>query len=981
MQREINGRNVIRRVLQLITLAAVLIAGFNIGRPYHSPVPWTRSWKSPSCYDESDNGIKVVIDDQRSRASIIDADDRLSGVIENSPGTRQISLGLAARTDGQYVYITNNTALGETTAIETESILQYDLHGSYCDTVARIRWPEDDLHQTPGIRDFYFDDSGNLRIIIAEDDRIELCSAGDSRNIVSDQELTFPGEEIYRCSYSEERNCLVVSMISGDIYTYDGSTVKKVYTYDGKHLINCAVMGNDGRIYASDSNDDSVFTVDESGKLELRVSNVDCAFLSAGDSRIVFCDEVTHVFQSLDLSDAGVTVLSKVPFSAGFIFRYTVITLAYVWLTAGMLFFLIRWQIGRRQKSRDEGKQSVFTMNKAIVFMLISATIVMCSFIIYYTGKNRADAAADETRIAGFFSQNSEKTFGRTLAEARDRGSITDTDYLSVRNYLDDYWKASVRNNISSYYFLELLHGDELYVFADSTGHYQPGTAFEPVKGNEEKEKAVFGKEVIHASNHGTWNSYDYAVAPVFDGSGTVVGVIEIGTYAGTFNRKQLKDIVSIILMGLTFLMGSIIFMDEFYKTKTALRQIRKESSKERMQDLIRPLSFFYFLGISLDRLLIVIILRNLPAGNGAAGSGIRPYIFTAGISAIGLLGVPVGRVLLRKHHISRMLQVLFAAAAGSAICTGVALILHSFILYLLFESLFSLIQVIVFTVFRFMPTIYEDENNRHKMFGSITGARSVVFVLGSALGGYLAQYLGYQAVYFASAAVLVIPMTVSVLAIGDIGMVDRQIAGKKGDISISVLTRFLFSPKGALPVLLTMIMVLAASGYRMYLFPVYSQSLGYDLTSVSNVVVIATAIAVIFDDFNQTAARKIGQAKAYFYIMISMAAIMIFSVYNASYGWSIFFVIFSLVTDGICVSFEGGFLLERAGKMKVPEPVCMSIRTGADSAVRVVSPVLFGWMLMSEYSYSFACLIMAAALIVSGLLFTLLTKQRKHPA
>jgi hypothetical protein len=110
---------------------------------------------------------------------------------------------------------------------------------------------------------------------------------------------------------------------------------------------------------------------------------------------------------------------------------------------------------------------------------------------------------------------------------------------------------------------------------------------------------------------------------------------------------------------------------------------------------------------------------------------------------------------------------------------------------------------------------------------------------------------------------------------------------------------------------------------------------------------------------------------------MFSMAGIMIFSVYNASYGWSIFFVIFSLATSEICVSFEGGFLLDRAAKMNVPEPMCLSIRQGADSTVRVISPVLFGWMLTSAHAYSFACLFMAAALIVSGLLFSVLTRRQ----
>lgn len=48
------------------------------------------------------------------------------------------------------------------------------------------------------------------------------------------------------------------------------------------------------------------------------------------------------------------------------------------------------------------------------------------------------------------------------------------------------------------------------------------------------------------------------------------------------------------------------------------------------------------------------------------------------------------------------------------------------------------------------------------------------------------------------------------------------------------------------LPILLGACMISLIIGYPTYLFPLYAQSLGYDLVSIANVLAIASAISSI---------------------------------------------------------------------------------------------------------------------------------------
>lgn len=76
----IKGRLSIRQILLIaVTVLALIVVGLTIGKPYHSPIPWSRTWNSLVGYTDSHTGASIVMDDGRQRISILDANGKLSG--------------------------------------------------------------------------------------------------------------------------------------------------------------------------------------------------------------------------------------------------------------------------------------------------------------------------------------------------------------------------------------------------------------------------------------------------------------------------------------------------------------------------------------------------------------------------------------------------------------------------------------------------------------------------------------------------------------------------------------------------------------------------------------------------------------------------------------------------------------------------------------------------------------------------------------
>lgn len=633
-------------ILIVVTVVALIISGLNIGTAYHAPIPWSQSWNAISACTDSQTGSTVVLDNERTRISILDAQGRVSGLIEGTVGGVRLNPGMVIHTDGQYVYFVNATSVTGAGDIDKESIIQCDMQGNYVATLGVKKWADGRIHSAFSIMDFAFDVNGGLVAIAAEGNHIDYCTVNDEKELVVDQTVTIPSGTVYRCNLASNQDVLAVTTDSGDVYTYDGETLNKIYTYDGDHLFNYAVMGSDDVVYASDYNNDEIYALSGTDAPELAASEIKTSFMTPGNGNIIFSDEDTQSLQRMDLDTREITGSESAQFAPLFLMRSAVISLAYLWLIGFIIFWAVRELIRRRKRSKESAGdkvQSPFTRGRAIAFMFISATIVMSSFIAYYISDHKTQTMSNLAMAATVFADNFKENYVEDLAAINSPADTNGADYQTISEYLNSYWNINLSYNFDSYYFLTRVEdSDTMVVVADGNNQYQPGTRYVTMSDNDEGIALLKG-ETVQGSGRDSWGDYDYALAPLNDQNGTLVGVIEIGVYRQEFDRGLAQNIFTVILMVLTILMGAIVLMGEMFEIRTALARLADGDKVEHILALYRPFSFFFFLCTAIDYGYQTIILQDLMTANGLTeGTFLHPIILTA-MAAGYLIGGPLG--------------------------------------------------------------------------------------------------------------------------------------------------------------------------------------------------------------------------------------------------------------------------------------------------------------------------------------------------
>jgi len=978
--------------IQILTVAALVIIGLSIGKPYYFPFFTTQKWDAPTNYSKSTDGADVIIDKGRTRVTISTSEDQdhITGVIGKVSGSGQTTLGQAAMTDGRYVYIVSLNKRGNTTAIASESVLKYDMQGNYIGVVAKKTWPEKEIHASPVIRDLYLNKAGQLEVILADGKQISFCHVNDKQEITAYKTVTIPDGTVFRCDENDSLGRLEIVTISGDIYTYDGETLTHDYTNTGAHLFNYAARGDDGKIYASDHNNGEICTVSPSGEVETLIASAYTEFLTPIKGGVVYGDESDGALHAVSFEREEAQSIESEPFAAGFILHYAVITLAYLWLIGMVVVLAVRLVIRRRKRPKttesaggQKARPSPLSNPRVRFFgaMLLSAFIIMCAFITSFTAKEQKEALSDIVRSATFFSSESDMTYGNALAQITTPADFNGEDYEILREYLNRFYDASVKTDKNTYYFLEKRQGDRLYVAADSTGHYQPGTSFESISQTEEKQQ-VFNGEVVTGENHDSWSTYRFAVAPVYDQDGAIVGCLETGMYSNLFSQQQLQDVFSIIIMTLTILMTAMVSLTELDGIRSIFRQRKTVSGTDNITSIYRPLCFFSYFCSALDITYMILILKKLTGDNGLGSNPMLPSTLLTIISAAALLAPACGAWLAARFPIKRLMVSALAVYAAACIGAGFCLMAGSLVLYCIIAFLLFFLQGILYVFQRVLSTAAKDNETRLRLITDNNSAYASVSVLGASLGGYVAQYLGYPAIYTAEAVIAGIAILICLFGLKDFGIIGQQASPsrEKKKLGFSALIKFIATPRGVLPILLGACMISLIIGYPTYLFPLYAQSLGYDLVSIANVLAIASAISSICGSGLSDLAGRIGWRRSYVALLLILGVIMLFSVLNPAYGWSILFIVFVRIATSIGGAYENLYFIERGRAFGFSEAQSINVDVSRANIMMALRPIVFGWLLLGGYSS--ASMILFALMTASAvILLAMSAKQRTSSA
>lgn len=188
------------------------------------------------------------------------------------------------------------------------------------------------------------------------------------------------------------------------------------------------------------------------------------------------------------------------------------------------------------------------------------------------------------------------------------------TDLLQAFNFNKDDW------NKGYYFALYRVIDDRLYGLMYMNGWINPYYPFDWLQGTEDPgvyDKAWAG-EVATELVQDISGEWIYGVGPVYDSQGQVVAIFETGTELFAYRKANQEAIKNLLLQLLTLLVAIIIFLIEFAYLSEIFkkRQLQLENKQVLAEDAIavfnRPLSFLFFVSISLSAAFLSVFSRDL---------------------------------------------------------------------------------------------------------------------------------------------------------------------------------------------------------------------------------------------------------------------------------------------------------------------------------------------------------------------------------
>ncbi len=202
-------------------------------------------------------------------------------------------------------------------------------------------------------------------------------------------------------------------------------------------------------------------------------------------------------------------------------------------------------------------------------------------------------------------------------------------EYQKIRSQLLQAFNFNKDDWNKGYYFaLYRVMDDRLYGLMYMNGWINPYYPFDWLEGTENPgvyDKALAG-EVATELIQDISGEWIYGVGPVYDSQGQVVAIFETGTELFAYRKANQAAITNLLLQLLTLLVAIIIFLVEVAYLAEIFRK-RRISAATRLSDsdaevvaFNRPLSFLFFVSISLSAAFLSVFSRDLYQATPVSG-------------------------------------------------------------------------------------------------------------------------------------------------------------------------------------------------------------------------------------------------------------------------------------------------------------------------------------------------------------------------
>lgn len=922
-----NKKSILLLILTIISLMIVLL---NLGRSVIFPIPWVQEFEDngDAMRAEGKDG-SVIIDRAYSRLSFLDEEGKICRVIDGN--------GLALRRFYQQVVCSGDTYYVLDNEIAADSIFTKNEHITAYDADGRVR-------NVLYAADYYKEKEGqNVQNGLIK--KIKPCDDG-----------------IIAFFYDAETFKVTIHRISntGEDKVLDEITLSGHFRFMTDFDYNLKA-----KKFAGLSLEYQVFEHDAGGERILPLAPE-------------FMNKFPGVFVVNDAGKVSIETIpdSHVPQSASYTFLFVIGKMAF-WISLAYLVILLIYEIIRYfKKMAGEGERQKMLL---IGFAMVVAALIYFISAYYSNTMQQSSRVSREAEISSltFTLAKDPENILSLVAEEED---LTDkvmhekTDEVGM--YLLMISGHSAKNDSNIFINLYQRMNDGRVIPLISTLDMMNLNV--PWKKDTEALKKIDRGEIYNTVYTAESGEIMSAVAALTNAEGSIVGYVETGSHIGVMTVGQFRKIITVFVTLLTFVVGIVLFFIELKgifdagkKQKALVEKGHPHPEIAHFRSMRLCIEFI----LKFDSVLMILIAKDLLLKNGITNIALLVGL-PATLMSIGMLiGQMVSDVCLPRFYVKRV--IVTAAALNVVVFAATAFLIYqgSFWGYCVGIFLANVCFGVMAGPSLIMPFLSGDEKMRFEMNNEKSMAGISASVISVMLAGFVAQYFGNYAIYLFALLPLAGVLFISLKVLPKATYYGRSKKdSQKKKLSIWEYMKFLFSPAILLLIILMIIPSDAASGYKSFFFPLFSQDYGLSKDFISNLVVLANFTAFLLNKpLNNLVKNKDYWFNTVLFLGLSGLIYLSFKA-NDSIIWAVIVIILIAITDKF-LSPNINMLWPRQCMAKgLPPESFNSMFIYVSNISSIIRPTIMGVFLALGTPSN--CIWMGVALIICTVLFAVLTAR-----
>lgn len=748
------------------------------------------------------------------------------------------------------LYINNAVVDNSGMALSKESIIQYNADGSFHREIFSMNYDHD---MKPLMNGWILSlklIQNEVYFLYSEPEGIALYKVDDAVELVKKFPFAQARNIVIQSEIAENLDSILITTKQGEIVKLTEVGASIIYQGNGKIGESNISVPWDVAIYGENilftdignreikkitNTGDVVSLAEYSGKeegMEVEASPI-YKRLSVDDKGNVLTTDTFSVI-SLDINGDGYSKTKEVSYRESERMKRVTVYLLFVVLMIALVTFLFHYI-----KKLMTSSLSPLMKNSLLIF----GVSIIISAIIGFILINQFNKTLNNqiTNDISSITHLSRELLDGDIIEHIDRlEDYQSASYRNLHDKMNSFIQNTCENGESLYYVIYKTDGKNVYQCMDYINSSSPlNTMDTAYQGSYYEEVMKSGKQVridAFQDSTGTWT---YAVGPIYNSKNETVGVIEVGRNLDTLLHGQrifIWDTVLNILVITVIIL--LLFTESLYLVNAFKRhQVMKQQNKEKLiigLEVVRPLTFTLFVASFLPTAFLPIYVSALYEPFWEIPKSLAIAIpLSAEVCASAIFAVIAGymkeSLKLKKLFIIGSVQVI----AGFILCG----IVSGLIAFTIGKFIVGMGMGFLYVATSTMIAEQKDADVVSQGYSDYYASYFSAINVGCVVGGGIATLFGYQAVFFAAAAISLLAMLLTmVLTNGEFDIEPKDEVVEQVKVSF---IKFIFNPKAFALLFAIYVPYLIGTYFLYYFFPLFAFECGISESRIAQIFLL----------------------------------------------------------------------------------------------------------------------------------------------